>query len=58
MAKGAALTPPLPARGERYGEGPGALDRNEPIKRKSYDALSLAKGASIRPLIEALRAAI
>ena len=36
MAKGAVMTPPLPARGERYGEGPGALNPNEPIKREPY----------------------
>ena len=35
MAKGTALTPPLPACGERYGEGLGVLNPNEPIKRKT-----------------------
>ena len=43
MAKGAALTPPLPARGERYGEGLGALGLNEPIKRKTYHSCQIPR---------------
>jgi hypothetical protein len=44
------LTLPLPNCGERYDEGLGALNPNEPIKRKPYHSFAKALGSVTRAI--------